>query len=191
VIGIDLTPAMIEQARALQSQLGLSNLEWQIGDVAALPFATDRFSAVLTRYSLHHVLDPQQVLSEMVRVVKPGGRVVVADIVLPPEEGRAYDSMERLRDPSHVRVLSNAELGNSMASAGLIDIRWDGYLFELDLDSLLKASFPQSGDASHVSDLIEHDIGMNRLGIGVHRRDGEIWFGYPIAIITARKRRTL
>ena len=66
VAGIDLTPAMIEQARELQSRLGLSNLEWHTGDAAGLPFATNRFSAALTRYSLHHVLDPLRFLSEMV-----------------------------------------------------------------------------------------------------------------------------
>ena len=87
VAGIDLTPAMIEQARELQSRLGLSNLEWHTGDAAGLPFATNRFSAALTRYSLHHVLDPLRFLSEMVRVVRPGGRVVVADLILPAEQG--------------------------------------------------------------------------------------------------------
>jgi hypothetical protein len=113
--------------------------------------------------------------------------VVVADLVLSPEEGCAYDKMERLRDPSHVRVLSNIELGKLMASAELLDFRWDGYLFELDLDSLLQGSFPQSGDANAIREVFERDIGLNRLGIGVHRRDGEIWFAYPIAIVSARK----
>jgi SAM-dependent methyltransferase len=187
VVGIDLTPTMIEQARALQSRLGLSNLEWHIGDVAALPFAANRFSAVLTRYSMHHFLDPQQVLSEMVRVVRPGGRVVVADLVLPPEQARTYDSIERLRDPSHVRVLSNIELGNLMARVGLLEVRWAGYLFELDLNALLQGSFPQSGDANRVRDLFEQDVGVNRLGIGVHRHKGEIQFAYPIAIAAGRK----
>lgn len=187
VVGIDLTPAMIEQARVLQSQLGLSNLEWHIGDVAALPFTTNRFSAVLTRYSLHHVIDPMQVLSEMVRVARPGGRVVVADLVLPSEQGRVYDTVERLRDPSHVRVLSNIELGDLMAGVGLIEVRWTGYLFELELNTLLQGSFPHPGDANRVRDLFEQDVEVNRLGIGVHRRDSEIRFAYPIAIAAGRK----
>jgi SAM-dependent methyltransferase len=51
VTGIDLTPEMIEQARKLQHEKGLTNLEWKIGDVLPLPFPQERFSLVVTRYS--------------------------------------------------------------------------------------------------------------------------------------------
>jgi len=187
VIGVDLTPAMIDKAVELQSRQGLSNLDWLVGDVSLLPFAKDQFSAALTRYSLHHVLDPLRAVSEMVRVVRPGGRVVVADLVLPAEQGRAYDRVERLRDPSHVGVLSNAEVAKLMTDLGLVDLRWTGYLFELELNALLQGSFPRPGDADRVRDLFEHDIGANCLGVGVHRREGGIWLAYPIAIAAGRK----
>lgn len=187
VIGVDLTPAMIDQARALQTQRRLLNLEWHVGDVSALPFASDRFSVVVTRYSLHHFVDPERVLLEMVRVAKPGGRVVVADLVLPPEKSRAYDSMERLRDPSHVRVLSNDELGELMARVGLFDVSRGGYLFELDLRTLLSGSFPEPGNVQQVQELFEQDVGVDRLGIGVHRCGGDIRFAYPIAVAAGRK----
>jgi ubiquinone/menaquinone biosynthesis C-methylase UbiE len=183
VVGVDLTPAMIDQARALQLRQGLSNLDWHIGDVSDPPFASDWFSAVLTRYSLHHFVDPERVLLEMVRVATPGGRVVVADLVLPPEHGRAYDCMERLRDPSHVRVLSNAEVGELMARVGLVNMRWAGYLFELQLSTLLRGSFPRPGDADRVREMFEQDVGANRLGIGVHQSDGEIRFAYRVTMI--------
>ena len=77
VTGIDLTPAMIEQARALQRSEGLANLTWHVGDVASLPFPDGSFSVAFTRYSFHHLLDPAGVLAEMVRVDtagRPGGR---------------------------------------------------------------------------------------------------------------------
>src|SRR6185503_20659848 len=48
VTGIDLTPAMIEQARSLQAKLGLTNLAWRIGEAAALPFPAASFDAVTT-----------------------------------------------------------------------------------------------------------------------------------------------
>src|SRR6188474_202960 len=70
VTGIDLTPAMIERARVAQLELGLGNLSWQIGDVVKLPFASDFFDVILTRYSLHHFPDPAKVLAEMVRVCR-------------------------------------------------------------------------------------------------------------------------
>src|SRR5690242_11979728 len=106
VTGVDLTPAMIERARALQRSEGLANLSWQVGDVTSLPFPDGSFSLAFTRYSFHHLLDPADVLAEMVRVTRPGGRVVVADVYTSgPEQAEAYNHVERLRDPSHVRAL--------------------------------------------------------------------------------------
>jgi ubiquinone/menaquinone biosynthesis C-methylase UbiE len=187
VVGVDLTPAMIEQARALQSRLGLGNVDWLLGDASSLPFAADTFSVALTRYSLHHFTDPARVVAEMARVARPGGCVVVADIVLPPHKAAAYDAMEKLRDPSHVRVLSNAELAELMTRVGLVELRWAGYLFELDLQTLLRGSFPAPGGAQRVRELFEQDVGQNQLGIHVRRVNQDIRFAYPIVVVAGRK----
>jgi 2-polyprenyl-3-methyl-5-hydroxy-6-metoxy-1,4-benzoquinol methylase len=187
VTGIDLTPAMIERAAALQAELGLSNLAWHVGDVTRLPFTQDRFDVVLTRYSLHHLLQPSETLAEMVRVCRPSGCVAVADLVLPPEKVAAYDRMERLRDPSHVRVLTEAELCGLMSAAGLVDLRRAGYLFELELEALLRASFPQPGAGSRTRELIEADVGVDDLGIGAHRLGGAVRISYPIAVVVGAK----
>ena len=73
--GIDLTPAMIEQAKALERDQGLANVSWRVGDVLPLPFANGAFSIVTARYAFHHFLDPRAVLAEMKRVCARGGRV--------------------------------------------------------------------------------------------------------------------
>jgi ubiquinone/menaquinone biosynthesis C-methylase UbiE len=187
VTGIDLTPAMIERATTLQAELGLSNLAWHVGDVARLPFPSDQFDVVLTRYSFHHFLQPAEVLTEMARVCKPSGRVVVADLVLPPEKLAAYDRMERLRDPSHVRVLTEAELRGLITAAGLADLQGAGYLFELEVGALLQASFPRPEDALHVRQLIEADVGVDNLGIGSHRFGEELRIAYPIVVMVGTK----
>jgi ubiquinone/menaquinone biosynthesis C-methylase UbiE len=188
VTGIDLTPAMIQRAAALQAELGLANLAWHVGDVARLPFRADQFDVVLTRYSLHHVQRPAEVLAEMARVCKAAGHVAVADLVLPAAKASAYDRMERLRDPSHVRVLTEGELRGLLASVGLVDLRWAGYLFELELAALLQASFPQPGDADRVRELIEADVGVDELGIGAHRLGGRVRVAYPVTVVVGTKR---
>lgn len=68
VTGIDLTPAMIEQAQVRQRNKGLTNLTWMVGDAVPLPFPDAAYSVVVTRYSFHHFLDPKAVLVEMIRV---------------------------------------------------------------------------------------------------------------------------
>jgi len=188
VTGIDLTPAMIERAVALQREMGLLNMDWHVGDVTQLPFAAGHFDVVFTRYSLHHFLNPVEVLAEMARVCKPAGRVVVADLVLPPERASAYDRMERLRDPSHIRVLTEAELRELLTAVGLGDLRSAGYRFELELEAFLQASFPRPGDLSRVRELIEADVGVDALGIGVHRVGGVTRIAYPITVVVGTKR---
>jgi ubiquinone/menaquinone biosynthesis C-methylase UbiE len=82
---------MIEQARARQQAMGLTNMDWQIGDVQPLPFPEASFSAAVNRYSFHHFLDPKGVLSEIVRACKPNGEVTVVDVFASSaEQGEAY-----------------------------------------------------------------------------------------------------
>ena len=120
VTGIDLTPAMIEQAQALQAKLGLSNVAWRLGEAARLPFDDGSFDAVITRYSAHHFPDPDLVFAEMVRVARPGARVAIADLALPKEQAAAYDRMERLRDPvarAHAFARRTAHRGHRRRTA--------------------------------------------------------------------------
>src|SRR5262250_2991982 len=63
--GIDITPAMLDRARTLQREQGLTNLTWQQGDVLPLPFPDASFTIVTSRFAFHHFLEPQRVLAEM------------------------------------------------------------------------------------------------------------------------------
>src|SRR4051794_39938441 len=66
--GIDLTPAMIDKAREHAAALGLTNVDWHVGDVLPLPFSDRAFSIVVSRFAFHHFADPFAVLREMARV---------------------------------------------------------------------------------------------------------------------------
>ncbi len=188
VTGIDLTPAMIEQAQARQRAKGLTNLTWIVGDAVPLPFPDAAFSAVVTRYSFHHFLDPRAALAEMVRVCSPGGRVAVMDVFTSgTEQAEAYDRVEKLRDPSHVRALPLGELTGLCQGAGLRDVRTAFFKLEMALETLLAASFPNPGDAGRVRRTFEDDIGVDRLGLGAHRRGGAVHFAFPIVVLVGQK----
>src|SRR5690242_5882437 len=102
-VGIDVTPAMIEQAKELQRRKNLTNVTWHVGSVPPLPFDDEAFSLVYTHYSFHHFPDPTTVLKEMVRVCSAKGAVVVVDVFMTTKErANAYNRLEKLRDPSHV-----------------------------------------------------------------------------------------
>jgi ubiquinone/menaquinone biosynthesis C-methylase UbiE len=188
VIGLDLTPAMIEQARERQRSRGLTNLTWMVGDALPLPLPDGVFSVVVTRYSFHHFLDPKGVLAEMVRVCSPGGRVAVIDVFTSsPEQAEAYNRVEKLRDPSHVRALSLQELTGLCHDAGLRDLKTSFFKMEMALEALLAASFPNPGDADRIRQAFADDIGVDRLGVGANRRDGAIYFAFPIIIIVGQR----
>lgn len=188
VTGIDLTPAMIEQARRLQESKGLANLDWRVGDVTTLPFPDASFSVVFTRYSFHHILDTKAVLAEMKRVCKPGGRVVVVDVYsTDAEQGAAYDRVEKLRDPSHVRALGLDELTSHFRDAGLEDLSTKFYRLDVGLEEILGSSFPDPGKADEVRRTFAEDIGKDRLGVKAYRQGEAIRFGFPIAVLVGRK----
>jgi ubiquinone/menaquinone biosynthesis C-methylase UbiE len=187
VTGIDITPAMIEQARVLQGEKKLKNLTWQVGDVLPLPFTGALFSVVLTRYSFHHFLHPAAVLAEMVRVCRAGGRVLVTDVVLPPEKADAYNHMERLRDPSHTRALTYPEMAEIIGASGLTNLQTGHYKVEMELEKQLSASFPHPGDADRIRRLFEADLGVDEIGVGAHRRGNEIHFAYPVLVVVGEK----
>ena len=187
--GIDLTPAMIERARALALEKGLGNVTWQVGDVLPLPFASASFSVVVCRFAFHHFLQPERVLAEMTRVCRPGGTVAVVDVVAAadPETARAFNRMERLRDPSHVRALTLAEIEALFPAAGLSGPRLTFYRLEGELEGLLERSFPDPGDVAEIRRMFDDSLAADGLGLGTRRKGDTIRFAYPVAIAVSSK----
>src|SRR5262249_12329331 len=158
-----------------------------VGDAVPLPFPDASFSVVVSRYAMHHFLEPRAVLAEMVRVCAPGGRVAVIDVFTSsPEQAEAYNRGEKLRDPSHVQALSLAELTGLCHEAGLGDVKSAFFKMEVELEALLAASFPGPGDADPIRQTFADDLGVNRLGLGATRKDGAIHFAFPIVLIVGK-----
>jgi ubiquinone/menaquinone biosynthesis C-methylase UbiE len=187
--GIDMTPAMLDRARQLAAEKGIGNVTWKQGDVGRLPYPDGTFDIVVTRFSMHHFLDPLAVLREMMRVSAPGGRVVIVDMYASddPAKAAAWNRAEKLRDPSHVRCLTLPELRRLFSSAGLPEPRASFYELRDEIRNLLARSFPNPGDDVRIIEMYARSAEDDRLGIPV-RRDGErIDYAFPIAILVADK----
>ena len=185
--GIDLTPAMIEKAREHAAGLGLSNVAWQVGNVLPLPFPDARFSVVVSRFAFHHFPDPLAVLREMARVCARPGRVVVADMAASDDSAHAdaLNRMERLRDPSHTRALTLAEMRQLFAAAGLPAPRETRYDVRGELEGLLAGSFPAPDDVPVIRKMFEDSLADDGLGMKTRRKGDKILLSYPIAILAA------
>src|SRR5664279_4986698 len=81
VVAFDLTPQMLKKAAQRCSEAGLGNVSFREGTANELPFADGAFDAVVTRLSVHHFEKPGRAMSEIFRVLRPGGRFVVADVI--------------------------------------------------------------------------------------------------------------
>lgn len=120
LVGVDITPEMIRMARERCRKAGLVHARFLEASAEALPFASARFDCVVTRLSIHHFPSPITVLREVHRVLKRDGRLVLADAVSSADrvESELHNALERLRDPSHVRMLSEPEVVQVVAEAG-------------------------------------------------------------------------
>ena len=121
VVATDLTPQMLDAARAHIGRQGVDNVSFERADAQDLPFEEERFDLVTCRIAPHHFADCCRFVGEASRVLRPGGRLLVQDHVLPddPEAAATVDAFERLRDPSHNRAYPEGEWIGMVEGAGL------------------------------------------------------------------------
>ncbi|MDB5725562.1 MAG: ycgJ 1 [Novosphingobium sp.] len=184
VTGLDLTPGMLAQARSALAASGNANVTFVEGNAAAMPFADGAFSVVICSAAFHHFEAPAQVLAEMVRVCRPGGRVVVSDVT--PADGKTgeYDRMELLRDPSHGHAHSVGELVELGVGAGLgAPDAYTSITGPMAYSAVLATSFPETHTRDELLEMMSEDAtgGDDQLGFSAELKDGEVFVSYPMS----------
>jgi SAM-dependent methyltransferase len=185
VTGVDLTSAMLDQARALQAKAGIANIDWIEADSLDLPFADGAFDLVVSRSMFHHAADTRGTLAEMRRACKLDGRIAILDVTPAHEKSPAFDAIETLRDPSHRRALTSAELRALGTDLGLKETATQPHKAELPFEMVLATSFPPQGMLLRVRELVERDAasGKDVFGLGAHFKEGQVWVTYPMTLV--------
>jgi ubiquinone/menaquinone biosynthesis C-methylase UbiE len=188
-VGLDATAAMLEQARELAGSRGLQNVEWHEGDVCRLPFDDAVFDIVTCRFAFHHLETPDRAFAEMLRVCRPGGRVVLCDAVTSddPAKAAAFNAMERHRDPSTIEFRPLAVLLDLFAKAGLPEPSMRTYQVPAERERLIAASFPDGDDRQLLRRMIDESVEGDTMGVGARRSGDSVTFAYPAVILVASK----
>jgi len=138
VVGVDLSADLIAAGR----ELAPANCELSVGDATALPFEYGSFDIVGCMRVLHHARRPELVVSELARVTRPGGRILLVDQLgfVDPVVSAETDRFEQARDPSHTRLLPDQDIRS------LLDAN--------DLDVLANEIGPEQRNLEHYLDLV-------------------------------------
>ena len=135
VIGADTNVEYLEAGRELAPE----NVELVEGDATALPFEYGRFDIAGCLRLLHHVRRPELAVSELARVTRPGGRILIADQLgsIDPLRSLELDRFERLRDPSHQRLLPDADIRGYLDANDLVLLSSEVVRERVDLEERL------------------------------------------------------
>src|SRR5437867_2725078 len=179
VVGSDITNEMLGWARKHADKESVDDhTGFVLAEGSKQPFPDQSFNNVVSRLALHHIPDPGPVVTEMARLVKEGGRIIIADQISPEDEeaARFHDEFERFRDPSHQKALKLSELNNLFKEAGLTTKgrKYSPVLLQLE-DWAMRAGC----DKERTEVLRRMMLGANprfRRAFQIGERDGYTWF---------------
>lgn len=123
VIGVDMTPSMLVKARENAGKLGLANVEFRLGEIEHLPIADAVADVIISNCVINLSPDKAAVFAEAFRVLKPGGRVAVSDVVMLKPLSPELAARNELYCGCIGGAATVAELGRWLAEAGFADIR--------------------------------------------------------------------
>lgn len=184
VVGLDVSSGMLEQASRKAQAAGLTNVEFREGAAESLPFSDSSFDIVTCRIAAHHFLSVTEFVREAARVLRSGGRFVLADTSVPDDEPEAdawQNAVEKLRDPSHIRNCTPREWRGFVEAAGLEvnEVSMTGLGVPIPLsDWLVKAGCTpeQSGGVKHAFETApESALRLFRIALLPDGDTGFIW----------------
>jgi SAM-dependent methyltransferase len=189
VTGVDLAPEMLEQAQTLARERGVGNVRFEQADVEHLPYPDGSFDLVATRFSGHHWTNTAGALTQVARILRPGGRFILVDTVGPtdPEVDRFILTFERLRDPSHHRSLSPAEWLTQVSAIGLKGEIVEEWGLELDFEDWVSRMRTPPDAVATLRNMLESAPEPVLQAYNPIWRDGRRFFTLPCALLRGRK----
>lgn len=188
---LDMTTAMLAIGKNEAEKQGLCNIDFVQGDAERLPFSDNSFDIVISRLAFHHFPNSKRCFSEMARVLKAGGKLVVIDMEAAEEALRnTEDEIETLRDPSHMRNLSREEFAEMFRENHLTITTMDCTEIPVSLSSWLALTNTPAKISAVISKRFTDEIKADGLtGFKPYQKNGGIYFNQHWVMLIGKKQR--
>jgi SAM-dependent methyltransferase len=183
ITGVDLTPAMIREAKERAAVQGLTNTEFILGEMEHLPYPDRTFDAAISRFAFHHLEHPEQALQEMFRVVRHGGKIVVMDAVPAAAKRDRFDAFEKLRDPSHASALTIEELIELGERYTSTPVKVRRLRLRIELEPHLIKSLSTPVVADQLRELVQSDAKSDLMDFRPEQVNQHWHIQYPLAVL--------
>lgn len=189
VVCLDATPPMLQAGQQEAQKNHLNNMVFVKGYAEELPFLNNSFDIVLSRLAFHHFTDTVNIFEEMVRVLKPGGKLIMIDMEAAEEPLRkTEDEIETLRDPSHVKNLSRQEMCKLYSDNNLVIEKCETTKMQVCLEDWLELTQTAKPIKKHIINLMKADIkGQQKTGFSPYETDNGICFNQRWILTLGKK----
>ena len=187
VVGIDLTPEMLREARKLQAEQPCDNVSFEIADVHQLPYPDGDFDLTTCRRAAHHFTDIAGALGEIHRTLRDGGRLVIDDRSVPEDDfvDRCMNALDLLHDESHVRQYRPSEWEEMLRAVGFNVDAVEPYVKHRPLSSLTQDV--SAGNVAKMMEILEGLDEQEREALNVAEVDGEMHTNHWFVMVAATK----
>jgi broad specificity phosphatase PhoE/ubiquinone/menaquinone biosynthesis C-methylase UbiE len=179
VMGLDVSPAMLERAEAARATTGVSNVYFRLGEIGGVPLEDGSFDIVVCHDVFQYAPDLPGLLKRLRRLLIPGGRLVADALVASDDPVRraTHNAIEVRRDPGIADVCSASDLERDIVASGFRIVKLERYGVSRELDEWLGGAAADEATRSAVRQMVEAGLEADSAGLAARRsREGQIVF---------------
>ena len=190
VVGVDLTPQMLGEARKLRKEHRARNVEFAVADAHRMPFSTRAFDLITCRRAAHHFSDIVAALAEMRRVLEKEGRIVIDDRSVPEDDfvDACMNELDRYHDESHVRQYRASEWRRMLEKSGFVVVEEaEPYVKHRPLTSLTEGVSEEN--VTKIREVLDRLNAPQKEALNLVKKHGELYLNHWYVMIAARAAR--